>query len=210
MTQIFTAPTQVKDVAVKAKNMKSMKSIEPRRPGMVLAELLVVIAILSMMTGMAILSLTGVFTRKQFEKEAYAIIEILHKAQNASAETDRRYAVVFDFIEDTYILRQFATLDLQTIPEGEAVLSVGYFSRNCQLDYVLFDDFMDTRDEGENISEARFIAGRGGWQYGGKIVLLDNDGNPYSIVVGRLCGDITLKPGDVEILVPVDKSELPF
>lgn len=198
------------DVAVKAKSMKSMKSFKLRRPGLVLAELLVVIAILSMLTGMAILSLTGVFTRKQFEKEAYAIIDILHKAQNASAETDRRYAVVFDFIEDTYILRQFATLDLQTIPEDEAVLSVGYFSRNCQLDYVLFDDFMDTRDEGENISEARFIAGRGGWQYGGKIVLLDNDGNPYSIVVGRLCGDITLKPGDVEILVPVDKSELPF
>ena len=89
-----------------------MKSFEPRRPGLVLAELLVVIAILSMMTGMAILSLTGVFGRKQFEKEAYAIIDILHKAQNASAQTDRRYAVVFDFIEETYVLRQFATLDL--------------------------------------------------------------------------------------------------
>jgi len=195
---------------VKAQNMKSLKSFEPGRPGLVVAELLVVIAIISMMTGMAILSLTGVFGRKQFEKEAYAIIDILHKAQSASAETDRRYAVVFDFIEGTYVLRQFATLDLQTIPEDEAVLSVGYFSRNCRLDYVLFDDFMDTRDEGENISEARFIAGRGGWQYGGKIVLLDNDGNPYSIVVGRLCGDITLKPGDVEILMPVDKNELPF
>ena len=194
----------------KSASLQNPKSIKRRRCGLVLAELLVVLAILSMLTGMAMLTFTGVFGRKQFEKEAYAIIDILHKAQNASAETDRRYAVVFDFIEDTYVLRQFATLDLQTIPEAEAVLSVGYFSRNCQLDYVLFDDFMDTRDEGENISEARFIAGRGGWQYGGKIVLLDDDGHPYSIVVGRLCGDITLKPGDVEILVPVDKSELPF
>jgi len=190
--------------------LSNPKSCERHAPGLVLVELLVVIAVISLLTVMAMLSLTNVFARKQFEKEACAIIDVLHKAQSASARTDRRYAVVFDFINDTYILRQFATLDLQTIPESEAILSVGEFSRHCQLDYVLFDDFMDTRDEGENISEARFIAGRGGWQYGGKIVLRDIDGNPYSIVVNRLCGDITLKPGDVEILVPVSKSELPF
>jgi len=168
--------------------LSNPKSCERHAPGLVLVELLVVIAVISLLTVMAMLSLTNVFARKQFEKEACAIIDVLHKAQSASARTDRRYAVVFD----------------------EAILSVGEFSRHCQLDYVLFDDFMDTRDEGENISEARFIAGRGGWQYGGKIVLRDIDGNPYSIVVNRLCGDITLKPGDVEILVPVSKSELPF
>ncbi len=192
------------------KIMKSLQSIKQCARGLVLAELLVVIAVLAMLTAVAMLSVTSVFGRKQFEKEAYAIIDILHKAQNASAETPRRYAVVFDFVEGTYVLRQFATLDLQSIPQEEAILSVGSFSRHCQLDYVLFDDFMDTRDEGETISEARFIAGRGGWQYGGKIVLRDVDGNPYSIVVGRLCGDITLKQGDVDILVPVAKSELPF
>ena len=195
---------------VKAKNMKCLKSFKQCARGLVLAELLVVIAIISMLTAVAMLSVTSIFGKKQFEKEAYEIIDILHKAQNASAETVRRYAVIFDFVEGTYVLRQFATLDMQSIPEEEAILSVGSFSRHCQLDYVLFDDFMDTRDEGESISEARFIAGRGGWQYGGKIVLLDVDGNPYSIVVGRLCGDITLKRGDVEILVPVDKSELRF
>jgi type II secretory pathway pseudopilin PulG len=190
--------------------MKNQNSIKQCARGLVLAELLVVIAVISLLTAVAMLSVTSIFGRKQFEKEAYAIIDVLQKAQNASAETVRRYAVVFDFVEGTYVLRQFATLDMQSIPEEEAVLSVGGFSKYCQLDYVLFDDFMDTRDEGESIGEARFIAGRGGWQYGGKIVLLDVDGNPYSIVVGRLCGDITLRRGDVEILVPVDKSELRF
>ena len=190
--------------------MKNLKSIKQCSCGLVLVELLVVITVIAMLTAVAMLSVTSVVGKTQFEKEAYEIIDILHKAQNASAETTRRYAVVFDFVEGTYVLRQFATLDLQSIPEEEAVLSVSSFSRHCQLDYVLFDDFMDTRDEGESISEARFIAGRGGWQYGGKIVLRDVDGNPYSIVVGRFCGDITLKRGDVEILVPVKKNELRF
>jgi len=178
--------------------------------GLVLMELIVVIMIIGMMTAMATLNLTGVFAQKKFEQEAYAIIDVLKKAYHASAETDRRYAVVFDFIDGAYVLRQFATLDLQTLPEDEAVISVGYFSKYCVLDYVLFDDFMDTRDEGDNISEARFLAGRGGWQYGGKIVLLDVDGNVYSIVVNRLCGDVKLVPGDAEILVPVDAGELQF
>ena len=197
---------------MKAKSMKNPNSIKQRRCGLVLIELIVVITMISILTAVAMLSVTSIFGKTQFEKEAYAIIDIMHKAQNASAETVRRYAVIFDFVEETYVLRQFATLEMDVLPQEEAILAVGGFTRHCQLDYVLFDDLDDTRDEkyGESISEAKFIAGRGGWRYGGKIVLLDVDGNPYSIVVGRLCGDITLQKGDVEILVPVDKSELPF
>ena len=181
-----------------------------RSSGLVLIELLIVVSLIAMLTAVATLSLGPMFSRKQFEKEAYAIIDIMKKAQYAAAQTDRRYAVVFDFIEDAYILRQFATLDLESIPEDEAILSQTFFTQNCQLDYVLFDDFMDTREEGETIDEARFYAGRSGWQHGGKIVLVDVDGNPYSIIVNRLCGKITLEPGDVDILVPVDRDELRF
>lgn len=186
------------------------KSTEQSNRAFVLIELLIVISMIALLSGVAMMSLTGLFGRKQFEKEAYAIIDVMKKAQQASAQTDRRYAVVFDFVEGAYILRQYATLDLQTIPEEDAVLTREYFSKNCRLDYVLFDDFMDTREEGESISEARFIAGRAGWQNGGKIVLLDVDGNPYTIVVNRLCGRITLEPGDVDILIPVARDELRF
>ena len=175
-----------------------------------LIELLVVVSIIGMMTAIATLSLGGIFARKQFETEAYAIIDVMKKAQHAAAQTDRRYAVVFDFIENAYVLRQFATLDLESIPEDKAILSQGSFTKNCRIDYVLFDDFMDTREEGDSIDEARFYAGRSGWQHGGKIVLIDIDGNPYSIVVNRLCGKITLEPGDVDILVPVKRDELRF
>jgi len=181
-----------------------------RKPGLVLLELLVVMTIIGLMTAIAVPSLANVFGRRQFEKEAYDIIDVMKKAQHASAETDRRYAVIFDFIENSYVLREYATLDLESIPFDKAVLSQGYFSRNCRLDYVLFDDFMDTREEGDSISEARFYAGRAGWQNGGKIVLVDVDGNPYSIVVNRLCGKITLQPGDVDILVPLKRNDLRF
>ncbi len=181
-----------------------------RRGGLVLLELLIVVAIIGMMTGLATVSLTGVFAKKKFEQEAYAIVDVLKRAYHASMETNRRYAVVFDFVNGRYVLRQFATLDLQTLPEDEAVISVGHFSKYCVLDYVLFDDLMDTRDEGDTIGEAKFRAGHGGWQAGGKIVLLDVEGNPYSILVNRLCGNVRLVPGDAEILVPVDSSDLRF
>ncbi len=177
---------------------------------MILMELIVVISILGMMTAWAMLSLGGVFSKKQFEKEAYTIIDVLKKAQHATAQTDRRYAVVFDFVEETYTLRQYVTLDLETMPEEEAIIATNDFTRNCQLDYVLFDDFEDTRDEGNNMGEAKFRAGRNGWQNGGKIVLVDIDGNPYSIIVNRICGKITLQPGDVDLLVPLDRNELRF
>lgn len=173
-------------------------------------EVVVVISILGMMTAWAMLSLSGVFSKKQFEKEAYSIIDILKKAQNATMQTDRRYAVIFDFVEETYVLRQYATQALDMIPEEDAVLSTGYFSRNCQIDYILFDDNVDTRDFGEDTVEGKFLAGRNGWQNGGKIVLLDVDGNPYTILVNRLCGKITLKPGDVDLLIPLDRNELRF
>jgi len=176
----------------------------------VLTELIVVIVIIGMLTGLAMLTLGGVYSQRKFEQEAYAVVDVLKKAYHASAETDRRYAVVFDFVEGAYVLRQFASLDLQTPSDEEAIISAGRFSRHCVLDYVLFDDFMDTRDEGDRISEARFLCGRGGWQYGGKIVLRDFEGRPYSIVVNRLCGDVRLLPGDAEILVPVNANELRF
>lgn len=177
---------------------------------MILMELIIVISILGMMTGWAMLSLGGVFSKKQFEKEAYTIIDVLKKAQHATARTDRRYAVVFDFIEETYVLRQYATQNLDMIPEEEAIITTGYFSRNCQIDYILFDDAFDTREYGESMENAIFFAGRNGWQNGGKIVLVDIDGNPYTILVNRICGKITLQPGDVDLLVPLDRNELRF
>ena len=183
------------------------------KPALVLVELIIVIIIMTMMVALASVSLIGVAGRSEFEKEAQSLINILKMAQNAAAESDQRYAVVFDFDEGTYTLRPFARLDMEQVLDEEPVMMTGYFTDRFQLDYVLYDDFTDTRDwdvEEMDYFRAWFWAGHSGWQYGGKIVLLDIDGYPYSIVINRLSKMITLETGDVEILEPIYKEYVPF
>jgi hypothetical protein len=62
----------------------------------------------------------------------------------------------------------------------------------------------------EEVYEARFYAGHSGWQYGGKVVLLDAVGNPYSVIVNRLSRVINLQPGDIGILAPQYQEDVPF
>ena len=71
--------------------------------------------------------------------------------------------------------------------------------------YVEFDDGEYTSD-----TRAKFWVGHAGWHYGGKIVLLDEDEVPYSVVVNRLNRIVGLTEGDVELLVPRPKDEVPF
>ena len=175
---------------------------------LVLVEMLIVLGIVVFLTTLVTLNFTGAVGRTEFQKQAYEFINTLKMAQNAAAESDRRYAVVLDFIEKTYTLREFASLDLATIPDDVAVIKVGNFTEHCQLDYVVLDDLRDTRDEGEDIESVRFLAGHSGWLFGGKIVLRDADGYPYSVLVNRISRVITLNEGDVEIMEPLE--DVPF
>jgi len=203
----FTVPMRINKSFDSLCRKKPNRADRPER-ALVLLEMLMVLIIIALMAGVVTVCLSGISTRTKFERQAYVFINILKMAQNAAAESDRRYAVILDFNEQAYTLRQFASLDLETIPPEEAVIATGNFTNQCYLDYVLFDDFEDTMDE--EAYEARFYAGHSGWQYGGKIVLLDADGNPYSVIVNRLSRVITLQPGDVEILVPQYAEDVPF
>jgi len=174
---------------------------------LVLVEMIIVIIILALMTTITTFAFPEMIGRTKFKKQADSFIRTMTMAQNAAAQTDRRYAVILDLDEQTYTLRQFASLDLETIPEEEAILKIGYFTDDCQLDYVLFDDYTVTD---EDVYQARFMAGHSGWQYGGKIVLLDREGNPYSVVISRISRVIKLHSGDVQILTPQYKENVPF
>ena len=207
----FTAQTHINKPSIPAGRWLLGQIIARRENALVLVELMVVMVIIAFMLGITMLSLTGVAGRSKFKQDAYKLVNTLKMAQNAAAKSDRRYAVILDFTEQTYTLRQFASLNLDIIPEDEAIISVSSFSDRCRLDYVIFDDFLDTRSwdlENSEYFRARFMAGHSGWQYGGKIVLLDIDGNQYSIVVNRLSKVIELKPGDVEILAAMEN--VPF
>jgi type II secretory pathway pseudopilin PulG len=122
---IFTVPMRIDNATADAGRICAR--IKAKRPvrALVLIELIIVIAIMLMIVGLATFSLSAVSTRTNFEKEAYTFINILKMAQNAAAESDRRYAVILDFDEQTYTLRQFASLDLETIPPEEAIITTG-------------------------------------------------------------------------------------
>jgi hypothetical protein len=179
-----------------------------RRRALVLVEMLLVLIMIGLMTSLAMLNFSSVFTKAKFEREVNNFLNVLKMAQDGAAESDKRYAVILNFDEQSYTLRQFDSLSLDVIPDEEAIITTGYFTGECYLDWILFDDFEYAIEE--TAFEARFYAGHSGWQYGGKIVLLDADGNPYSIVINRLSRVITLQPGDVEILEPQYQEDVPF
>ena len=191
-----------------------------RACGFSLIEMLVVVAIFSMIVALTSPALTGVAGRSAFRTQANEFIRVMTMAQNAAAESDRRYAVILNFDEQRYTMRQqfialeMGDVDLAVVPYEEDVITNGQFTERCQLLYVHFDDLEDVSDA-STAAGVGFVAGHSGWEAGGKIVLLDQDGNPYTIVINRMsrvikmyAGDIM--PGEPELPELKYKYELPF
>ena len=172
--------------------------------GFTLTELIVVILIISLFVLLTVVHLSGLLARSTFKAQARELVSTMQMAASAAAESDRRYEVIIDLTEQNYVLRQITSPDLSQVLEEEIIVE-NDFSDNCRVAYVLFDDG-DYTNEGR----AKFRAGHAGWQYGGKIVLLDADEQAYSVVVNRLNRIITLEEGDVELLVPRAEYEVPF
>lgn len=53
----------------------------------------------------------------------------------------------------------------------------------------------DTREK-EDVTEAQQSAGRSGWQYWRQVVVRDQDGNPWSILISRMVLPVRLVEGD--------------
>lgn len=168
------------------------------------AELVVVIAIISLFVLLAQLHLFGLLRKNTFRAQVQDFITTMQMAVRTAAESDRRYEVIIDLTEQSYLLRQITSPDLSEVLQEE-IITENYFGDNCRIAYVQFDDGDYTND-----GRAKFRAGHAGWQYGGKIVLLDENEQPYSIVANRLNRIIELREGDVELLVPKAEDEVPF
>ena len=176
------------------------------RSAFTLTELIIVVVLLGLFIVMAQANLFRLLRRGAFEAQARELVTTMQMAASAAAESDRRYEVIIDLAEQGYILREITNPDLTQVLEEEIIID-NYLNEKCYIDYVLFDDLMETDEDHQT---AGFRAGHAGWQYGGKIVLLDEDDQPYTILVNRLNRIVTLKEGDIEILMPKSESEIPF
>jgi Tfp pilus assembly protein FimT len=184
--------------------MLTESKIRRNYPAFTLTEIIVVVLVISLFVLLAQMNLFGLLRKSTFRAQAQELVSTMQMAVSAAAESDRRYEVIIDISEQRYTLRQITSPDLSEVLEEEIIVE-NDFSDNCRVAYVLFDDG-DYTNEGR----AKFRAGHSGWQYGGKIVLLDKNEQPYSVAVNRLNRIVMLKKGDVELLVPKRQDEVPF
>jgi hypothetical protein len=112
--------------------------------------------------------------------------------------------VIVDIAQQSFMLREITSPDLFEFVEEEVIIE-NYFSEDCHVAYVQFDD-----GEYTNEDRAKFWAGHGGWAYGGVVVFLDSEQRPHSVVVNRLSRMIMLTEGEVALLEPKAKDDVPF
>jgi len=218
MVPTFTAQTRIKGYFRKCVYTKKSDCTDVSRhrhirafshlcePGFTVTELVIVIVVLGVFVLLTVTNLFGLLRKNRFEMQAREFVSTMQMAASAAAESNRRYEVIIDLTEQSYTLRQITSPDLFEVFE-EDIIATNEFGADCQVLYVLFDDLMET-DEDHQI--AKFRAGHAGWQYGGKIVLLDEQEQPYSVLVSRMNRVVTLKKGDVEFLLPRAKDEVLF
>jgi prepilin-type N-terminal cleavage/methylation domain-containing protein len=185
----------------------SCQPIRSRIPGFTMTELVVVLVIISLFVLLAVTNFSGLLRRNTFRAQVNELVSTMQMAASAAAESDRRYEVIIDIAEQCYTLRQITSPQLPSDVLEEEIVVENDLSDNCRIIYVLFDDLVETD---ENHQKAFFRAGHFGWQAGGKIVLLDENEQPYSVVVNRLSRIVTLREGDAELLMPKRQDEVPF
>jgi prepilin-type N-terminal cleavage/methylation domain-containing protein len=180
---------------------------EHRKLGFTMAELLVVLAIVSLFVLMTQLHLFGLLRKSTFRAQTQELVSTMQMAASAAAETGRRYEIKIDIAEQEYELKQITGSEINVDNPDETpgeIIVQNNLTENCQLVYVWFDDGVDTN------TRAWFRVGPSGWQNGGKIVPLDEKDQPYTIVVNRINRIVVLEEGDVELLEPRSKNDLPF
>ncbi len=197
---ICTAPTQ----ADRSGSDTAAHVRRTREAAFTLVELIVVLTLLGLLVMMAMTNLFGVLRRQSFKSQVQDFVSTMQMAAFSAAENGRRYEVIIDPTDQSYLLREITSSDLSEVLEEE-IITQGQFGSNCRLSYVEFDDGDYTNSE-----RSKFRTGPAGWTYGGKVVFLDEGEQPHAVVVNRLLPTVELVAGDPPLLTPKAKDEVPF
>jgi len=188
----------------KGKKLYAVRYTLYANSGFTLTELIIVVVLVSLFVLLAEVNLFGLLRKSTFRAQVQDFVSTMQMAASAAAQSDRRYEVIIDITEQSYKLRQITKPVLYQVLEEEIIIE-NEFSDNCRVVYIEFDDG-DYANEGR----AFFPVGHSGWQYGGKVVLLDEKGQFYSVVVNRLNRIVKLEKGDARLLEPKIENEVPF
>lgn len=186
--------------------------------GFILIEVLLVVSLIGLMAGAAMISYSAMFGSMRFKREVSELVNVLQMAQDAAAQSDRRYEVILDRDLQGYVFREFKgytfldeEMPLEN-PDVEAIQKT-FFSKAVYLYDVEYDYYtqeeLDALKE-QNIEQFRFVTGRSGWQAGGKIVLLDEHDRPWTIVIHRVAKPVGLIEGEELIWLPQEAQNVPF
>ena len=211
MTRTSIAPMRPDSLAVETTMEVSVGSRSPmlhssgaRAPAFTIVELLIVLTILGLMVTVAQVSLFGVLRRHSFHAQVQDFVSTMQMAASRAAESNHRYEVIIDPAEQSYLLREITSVNLADISDEEIIMQ-GRFGKNCRLVFVEFDDGTYT-----NEGWAKFRVGHAGWNYGGKIVFIDDAEQSYAVLVNRLTPIIEVVTGDPPLMTPKAVEEVPF
>jgi Tfp pilus assembly protein FimT len=209
-----SAPTPTDRLRVRyANEPRSQPGSMVLRPGCVrvqaltLVELLVVMSLISLLVLIAQVNLFDVLRRDTFKAQVQEFVSLMQMAASRAAESGHRYEMIIDLADQTYLLRELTGSDLTAAVQEEQIITQGAFRGNCKVAYVEFDDgtYANTSEE-----RTKFRAGHAGWQYGGKVVFLDETEHPYAVIVNRVTPIVQLIEGDPPLMKPKAKEEVPF
>jgi prepilin-type N-terminal cleavage/methylation domain-containing protein len=172
-----------------------------------LVELLVVISLISLLVLIAQVNLFDVLRRNTFKAQVQDFVSLMQMAASHAAESGNRYEMIIDLSDQSYLLRELTGSDLTAPVQEEQIIAQGALQGNCRIAYVEFDDGTYANTSGER---TRFRAGHAGWQYGGKVVFLDESEHPYAVIVNRVTPIVQLIEGDPPLMTPKAKEEVPF
>jgi len=179
-------------------------AVGSRMRAFTLIEMIMVVSIFALFVIMAQVNLFGALRKGQFKSDVQQFVSTMQMAASAAAENGRRYEVIIDLGEQTYLLREITSSTLGDDVLDEEIIMQGQFSEGCRVAYVEFDDSTFT-----NEGKAKFRAGHAGWHYGGKVVFLDESEENHTVLVSRITPIVNVVEGDPALMVPKAKDEVP-